>query len=315
MSSTTPAAPGTDSNDISARARRLRATVEPIAGIVYFAPEIHAEFEALGFGPGVGGEGYLTLAEVSGYYCSRAGCMGQVPGEVAVAAFGVFNPKLMVPAVVRGWSIAGVDDVLAARERGATAALQRIVGEPDGLRRATELLAKAAAGGCAAGRFLYAGLRSLPVPTTPWGAAWRHADCVREHRGDSHIAAWIGAGLDPVEAGLLTEAYYAMPTKRYHSGRGWTPNDLDAGLGRLRADGLIEGDPVTLTERGRAMREAIEVSTDIQQRPILDAIGDDLEELLTLIEPWAAMIYASGTYPTSIEQLSPHWGQVLDTDD
>lgn len=315
MSPITPAAPETGVGDVSARARRLRAAVEPIAGIVYFAPEIHAEFEALGFGPGVGGDGFLTLAEVSGYYCSRAGCMGQVPGQVAVAAFGVFNPKLMIPAVERGWSIAAVGDVLAARERGATAALRRIVGEPEGLGRATELLAQAAGGGCAAGRFLYAGLRSLPVPTTPWGAAWRHADCVREHRGDSHIAAWIAAGLDPVEAGLLTEAYYTMPTKRYHSGRGWTPNDLDAGLSRLRSGGLIEGDPVTLTERGRALREAIEVATDIQQRPILHAIRDELDELLGLIEPWAASIYASGTYPTSIEQLPPQWGQMTDAED
>ena len=314
MTSTPPVPQRTGADDISERARRLRAAVEPIAGIVYFAPENHAEFEALGFGPGVGGPGYLTLAEVSGYYCSRAGCMGQVPGLVAVAAFGVFNPKLMVPAVERGWSIAGVDEVLAARERGAVAALRRIVGDPEGLGRATDLLARAAAGGCASGRFLYAGLRSLPVPTTPWGAAWRHADCIREHRGDSHIAAWIAAGLDPVEAGLLTEAYYAMPSKRYHSGRGWTPKDLDAGLDRLRASGLVEGEAGTLTERGSAVREAIEVSTDVQQRSILDAIGDDLEELLKLIEPWGAAIYASGTYPTSIEQLPPEWGRMLDAE-
>jgi hypothetical protein len=298
--------------ELGAKAQRLRFAVEPIAAIVYFAPEIHAEFEALGFGPGVGGDGYLTLAEVSGYYCSRAGCMGQVPGAVAVAAFGVFSPALMIPAVERGWSIAGVADVLAARERGAVAALGRILGEPEGLRRATELLERAAAGGCASGRFLYAGLRSLPVPATPWGAAWRHADCVREHRGDSHIAAWIAAGFDPVEIGLLTEAYYGMPAKRYHSGRGWTPKQLDAGLDRLRAAGLLEGDPVVLTEQGRAAREAIETATDIQQRPILDALGDDDDELLDLLEPWATAIYTSGAYPTSIEQLSPEWGRVDD---
>ncbi|MEO5900221.1 MAG: hypothetical protein ABIR68_08820 [Ilumatobacteraceae bacterium] len=298
--------------ELSASAQRLRFAVEPIAGIVYFAPEIHVEFEALGFGPGVGGDGYLTLAEISGYYCSRAGCMGRVPGEVVVAAFGVFSPALMIPAVERGWSIAGVEDVLAARERGATAALTRLLGEPAGLARATELLARAAAGGCLSGRFLYAGLRSLPVPTTPWGAAWRHADCVREHRGDSHIAAWIAAGLDPVEAGLLAEAYYGMPTKRYHSGRGWTPSQLDAGLDRLRARGVIEDEPIVLTERGREMRHGIEVATDLQQASILNAIGDDLDELLALVEPWAAAIYAGGGYPTSIEQLPPAWGRMDD---
>ena len=202
---------GVSNTDISAAAQRLRFAVEPIAGIVYFAPEIHAEFETLGYGPGVGGDGYLTLAEISGYYCSRAGCMGRVPGEVAVAAFGVFSPALMIPAVERGWSIAEPDDVLAARERGATAALTRILGEPAELPRATELLARAAAGGCASGRFLYAGLRSLPVPTTPWGAAWRHADCVREHRGDSHIAAWLAADLDATEVGLLTDPWRGQP--------------------------------------------------------------------------------------------------------
>jgi hypothetical protein len=299
-------------DEVSTKARRLRNAVEPIAGIVYFAPEIHAEFEALGFGPGVGGAGFLTLAELSGYYCSRAACMGQVPGEVVVAAFGVFNPKLIIPAVERGWTIAGRDAVLAARERGAVAALTRIVGTPDDLARATELLARAAGGGCEAGRFLYSGLRSLPVPRSAWGAAWRHADCVREHRGDSHIAAWIAVGLDPVEAGLLAEAYYGMPTKRYHSGRGWTPNDLDAGLARLRAAGLIEGEPVRLTEHGTALRESIEVATDIQQRSILDAIGEDFDELVSLLEPWAMAVVASGTYPTSIEQLPPEWGRMDD---
>ena len=299
-------------DELSVRAQRLRQAVEPIAAIVYFAPEIHAEFEALGFGPGVGGEGYLTLAELSGYYCSRAGCMGQVAGELAVAAFGVFSPALMIPAVTRGWSIAGVEDVLAARERGAVAALKRLLGDPAGLPRATELLATAASGGCASGRFLYAGLMSLPVPASPWGAAWRHADCVREHRGDSHIAAWIAAGLDPVEAGLLTEAYYGMQPKQYHRGRGWTPKELDAGLERLNAKGLITLDPVTLTQAGREFRDNIEVATDVQQRSILAALGADLEELLSLLGPWAAAIYAGGGYPTSTEQISPEWGRMDD---
>ena len=52
-------------------------------------------------------------------------------------------------------------------------------------------------GACAS---LYAGLRSLPLPS-PWlGRLWRAADVVRKYRGDSHITAWVAAGLDPVEA-------------------------------------------------------------------------------------------------------------------
>ena len=75
---------------------------------------------------------------------------------------------------------------------------------------------------------------------TPWGALWRAVDTIREHRGDSHIAAWIATGLDPVEIGLLTEIYYGMPNKRYHRGRGWAEADLDAGLARLRDRGLVD---------------------------------------------------------------------------
>ena len=50
----------------------------------------------------------------------------------------------------------------------------------------------------------------------------------------------------------------------------------------------------------------------MQQRSILTAIGDDLDELLAVVEPWAAAIYASGGYPTSIEQLAPEWGRMDD---
>jgi hypothetical protein len=297
-------------SELSGRARQLRNTLEPLASNVYFAPDVHAEFENLGFGPPTGAEGCVTLAEISGYYCSRAGCMGQVPGDVVVAAFGVFNPELIVPAVERGWSIAGVDEVLAARERGATASLQRILGMPDELPWVTQVLQRAAGAGSAGGRFLYAGLRSLGIPATPWGAAWRAIDTVREHRGDSHIAAWLAAGLDPVEAGLLTELYYAMPSKHYHRGRGWTDRQLDAGLDRLRAAGLATGDRPALTDAGQSFREDIEVATDRQQRPILDAIGDDFDRLVATLGPWGTAIVADGGFPSAITQLPATWGRL-----
>src|SRR5215213_3237564 len=106
-----------------------------MASNVYFAPEVHTEFEALGFGPGVSDpddERSVTIADPAGYYCSRAACMGQVPGEVVVAAFGVFNPELIIPNVTRGWTIATAAEVLAAREVGATASLERLLGEQPG---------------------------------------------------------------------------------------------------------------------------------------------------------------------------------------
>jgi hypothetical protein len=301
----------TEQSEVSASARRLRNVLEPIASNVYFSPDVNLAFEALGFGPGVSAAGCLTIAEPSGYYCSRAACMGQVPGEVVVAAFGVFNPALIIPAVERGWSIATAAEVLDARERGATASLARIVGAaPDGLSEVTAVLQRAADAGSASGRFLYAGLRSLGVPATPWGALWRTVDSIREHRGDSHIAAWIATGLDAVEIGLLTELYYGMPLKRYHRGRGWTDADLDAGLARLAERGLVAGTPPHLTPAGTALRESIEIATDVQQRPILDAIGADLDLVVDTLGPWSAAIVGAGGFPSSVEQIPPSWGNL-----
>lgn len=145
---------------------------------------------------------------------------------------------------------------------------------------------------------------------TPWGALWRAVDTVREHRGDSHLAAWTAAGLDPVEIGLLTEIYYGMPNRRYHRSRGWTEADLDSGTTRLRDRGLISGDPPALTPTGAAARDAIETATDVQQAPILTAIGDDLDELVAILGPWSAAIVAAGGFPTSVEQIPPQWGRV-----
>ena len=181
-------APGPPTGDdrvaVSVAARRLRNVLEPIASNVYFSPDVNDAFEALGFGPGVSADGCLTIAEPSGYYCSRAACMGQVPGEVVVAAFGVFNPALIIPAVERGWSIANAAEVLDARERGATASLARILGDQPALPRVTAVLQRAAAAGCASGRFLYAGLRSLGHPAHALGGAVAR----RRHRSASTAA-------------------------------------------------------------------------------------------------------------------------------
>jgi hypothetical protein len=132
--------------DFQERARRLRNAVEPVAAGVYFAPEAHAAYEELGFaGSPVTHEG-AARPEMTAYFTSRGvACMGDVPGEVVAAAFGCFNPKAVVPAVEKGRQIADRETILAAREKGATAMLARVLGDqPDGLARVTELLRRGA---------------------------------------------------------------------------------------------------------------------------------------------------------------------------
>ena len=74
--------------DLNVTARRLASLIEPIVGQVYFSPECHAEYEALGFDPSPGKAGDVALPDGPAYFTSRGSLMGQVPGEV-VAAEGV----------------------------------------------------------------------------------------------------------------------------------------------------------------------------------------------------------------------------------
>src|SRR5690348_5519189 len=124
------------------------------------------------------------------YFTSRGSVMGQVPGELVAAAFAVFNPAVVVPAVAHGWTLTDAATICAARTEGAIASLTRMLGErPDGVERVVELLSRADEPLRPEGRPLHAGLRSLPLPDTPLGAAWRLADRLREYRGDAHTAA------------------------------------------------------------------------------------------------------------------------------
>jgi hypothetical protein len=50
------------------------------------------------------------------------------------------------------------------------------------------------------------------------------------------------------------------------------------------------------TADGRAAREAVEQATDRHCRPIVEAIGDDMEELLGILQPWGRAIRAAGGY-------------------
>lgn len=276
---------------MSSVARRLRDLVEPIAANVYFAQEAQEAY------------GELGLNYPEGYFCSRGACMGQVPGEVIAAAFGVFYPPMVVGFVDAGWSKTDAPTILAARQRGATAALERIIGaKPEGLDRATELLRRAGDAGTVEGRPLFAGLRSLGWPGDPIGDLWRAADLVREHRGDSHTMAWVTHGLSAIEVLLLTEAWWGIPFNTYMRTRAWPDDEVQATLADLRARGLV--DDSGLSEHGTELRRSVEDMTDRNVAGVVAALGDDADELFAILEPWSKAVVESGGYPTDPSSLS-----------
>lgn len=280
---------------VAVPARVLAAALEPVAGQVYFSPECHGLYAGLGFSPSPLMAAGVAMPDGPAYFCSRGSVLGQVPGEVIAAAFGVFNPAAVVPAVAYGWSITAAATICAARTEGAVGQLWRILGpEPDGLTEATALLQVATGGLRPEGKPLYSGLLALDMPDDPMGAAWRLTDLLREFRGDAHTAAWTAAGFDAVEIGLATEQYWGVPPRSYVRTRAWSTADLDAAEARLEARGLMAAG--LLTDAGRALREEVEHVTDAQCGPIVTALGDDLERLVTLLSPWGSSIRAAGGY-------------------
>lgn len=289
---------GTDTATPVTAARTLGGALEPVIGQVYFAPECHDAYVALGFDPSPGDLNGVASPDGVAYFTSRGSLLGQVPGEVVAAAFGVFRRDVVIPAVTRGWTITDAATIRQARDDGALAHLRRQLGEaPDGLAVASELLARAAADVRTEGRTLTAGLTALDVPDDPFGPVFRHGDVLREYRGDSHIAAWVNAGLTAIEIGLLTELYWGLPLRSYSRTRGWSDDQYDLAEELLTSKGLIADGG--FTDAGRAVREQVEIDTDRQMEPVLDALGDDFETLIGILSEWGRTIRSGKGYPAS----------------
>lgn len=283
---------------LSSTSRQFAAVLEPIAGQVYFSPECHSNYQALGFGGSRGDQDGVAMPDRIAYFTSRGSVLGQVSGHVVASTFAVFNPDIVIPAVEQGWMLTDATSICDARNLGAIAQLERILGAlPNGVKRAQELLQRAVNPLRLEGRALFAGLRSLAMPTTALGATWRLADMLREYRGDCHNAAWVSEGLDAVEMCLLTDAFSGLPMRTYSATRGWRTEQFDPATERLMTRGLLDAKGETYSPAGREIRLRIELNTDLQMRPAMDAIENDFTELLEILTPWAQSVKNACGYP------------------
>ena len=298
MTADTPAAatPAAADTRFHATARKLGHLVEPLAAGVYFAPEAQQRYEALG------------LNYFEGYFCSRSASLGAVPWRVVSGVFAAFKPAITERAVTGGWAKTTPEALLDARLDGARDQYTRMVGEPDaatsaGMLAAAELLLEVAEGTDMSGRPLFAGLAGLPVPgeDDPLGRLWRAADLVREHRGDGHIAAWIGH-VDATEITVLTELWWGIEPGSYVWTRGWDGDDVAAARARLAERGLLDLGGA-LTDAGRDLREQIENATDRAERVIVDRLGDRADELFTQLAPWSKALVGEGGYPANVSAM------------
>jgi hypothetical protein len=252
--------------------RRLRSRADAILGAVWFMPQ----------------DDLPSLA-------ARIACLGRVPGAVAAALFAPQHPETVATAVDEAWRDHEPAALLEARLAGATDYLARVLGdEPPGIDRAVAILRRVVEAGSPAGHPVYAGLRSLPWPETPLGDLWRASDMIRERRGGSHLNAWTAAGLTSVEIQLLTERWRTTtnPGSTTAEQMGYPADEIGAALGRFRDRGLVDA-AGGLTDAGHEFREAIERATDLQEAELVEALGDDVDELFELMAPWARTVVAS----------------------
>ncbi len=263
-------------------ARLLRDALEPIA--------------TQGWWSRPAGEGLTALGVdfFPGYVWGRAAALGQPTAAVVAATFGVFEPGMIAAAYEAGVASATRDDILAARAAGGSASLDAIADQHECAAIADPLLA-ALDGLDGLGRPLFSALRSLPVPSSPGGRLWRAAELVREHRGDGHLAALAVAGLDAVEANVLTERWLGFDVGEYSATRGFGPQALAEGVQRLERRGWMRGDDIT--DAGRVARAAIEASTDAGQRALVEACGGALAEITSRAADVSARLVEARAFP------------------
>ncbi len=251
-------------------ARRLRDSVEAIATIGWWSREAAEAALALGHD------------FFDGYVWGRAAALGaDVAPSVVVSAFGVFNGALLGPVYEHGRSLSSRADVLASRSSGAAAGLRRATSGVDENAIVTAGAALMAAVSTIepGPRHLFGALQALAVPADPYGRLWRAAELVREHRGDSHLAACVAAGLDMAEMNVLTEVWLGYPVGEYSSTRGFDAAALASAVDRLTARGWMS-DGGVLTPTGQTARDAIESATDLGQVGLVEAIGAGLDDLV-----------------------------------
>ncbi|CAL9368511.1 hypothetical protein [Streptomyces sp. NPDC090994] len=274
--------------------RRCHNVLNSLHSTHYFSPDLGRELGALG----------VTDPRAVNF-AVRAAALGPVGAGAVTAAFYNYKHELVARHVPAVWTTVTPEQALAARARAVDATLRRLLGE-DALVSAemTEAagLALRAAEGCSrAARPLYSAHADLPVPDAPHLAYWHAATLLREHRGDGHLAVLMAAGLDGLEALVThTATGKGLAPKWVFGTRGWSQEEWDAAVARLRDRGLLDA-AGELTEEGAALRAEIERETDRLDAGPYEHLGAaGVARLTELGAAFARTALGAGAFPADL---------------
>lgn len=277
-------------------ARQAWIALEPCHAVAYFAPEVRE---------------HLTAAGLKGgwmcYFASRSAAMGAVSAATVTAAFCYFHPDMVGRAIPDAWSFATPAEVTAARLAGVAALYRPLLEDADmrdAIAEAAALAREAADAADTDGRVLASATAALDWPDDPHLALFHATSVLREHRGDGHVAAIVGAGLRGVEALVLAAAAGDVPAAMLRKVRGWSQQEWDDAGDALRSRGLIDGaaqnqdDGAVITDRGRALRDDIEARTDaLATQPWESLEPERTERLLELGRRISARLVEAAGFP------------------
>lgn len=273
-------------------AGRTAHSLETLHALGYFAAEVEDELTTLG----------LKRGRMC-YFASRSAPMGQVSAGTVAATFFVFHPGLVARFIPAAWSVASPEAITTARYQGVSAAWERLVGDLDSpeVQQAAELARTAAEACSVSGRPLAAAHAGLPWPDDAHLVLFHALTVLREHRGDGHVAALLGADLSGVEA-LVTHTAtgrgFTVPAAK--ATRGWSDEEWDAAVSGLADRGVMSADG-TLTDRGQQLRRDVEEETDRMAAQPWAAIGEDgVRRLGELCLPMVRRALANGAFPDGV---------------
>jgi hypothetical protein len=273
---------------VASLARALWTAIEPLHDVTYFSTQSIEAMRVAGL------RGFWM-----GYFAGRVAPLGPLPAAPVEAMCYSFAPSLVSRAIPDAWKFAAPEAVLAARITAAGQALREQV-DP-GLHATygelAGLLWEAAEGCRFEGRPLAAGWAGVPRPADAAESAWLAATVLREHRGDGHVLACVGAGLRGLDASVTHAATGAFPRSLIQPTRGWTDADWDASVRRLQARGLLDSGG-RLTKTGGTLRRDIESLTDRLAAGPVERVGETgVKELIALAAPVSRSLMDNGVVP------------------
>ena len=120
---------------------------------------------------------------------------------------------------------------------------------------------------------------------------------LREHRGDGHVAAFVGARIGGTEAHVLSAIEHGVhPPESFGRINHLPKKRLAAVMAGLRERGLVDADG-RFTDAGRQTKQRIEALTDELAAPPYDALSPaELDELVAELEPITTTVVAAGSH-------------------